>query len=153
MNLQINKMRLTALCFVLALAGCAAKSTDQTKITPVSGVVALDGKPVAGATISFIPTGSTPGVGARGRTDGAGKYELETRFGGRGAPAGEYQVVVSKLTMPDGSDFAGDSTIAPIDSPAKQVLPAKYSARETTVLKAKVGDSDTVLDFSLSTRP
>ena len=39
---------------------------------------------------------------------------------------GEYRVVITKMVMPDGSDFL-PSAVPPIDSPAKQVLPAKYS--------------------------
>ena len=89
---------------------------------PVSGTVTLDGKPLSGVMVSFIPTGSTRGTGAGGYTDKAGKYELTATHGGKGTPVGEYRVLAAKLVMPDGSDFPVGSNIPPIDSPAKQVF-------------------------------
>jgi hypothetical protein len=152
--MRIDKMRLISLWLaLLLLAGCNAKSSDPWKLTPVSGVVTLDGKPLSGATVVFVPTGTTSGVGARGRTDATGTYKLKTRFGGEGTPAGEYRVVVAKLVMPDGSDFSGSSIVPPATSQAKQVLPAQYSTLEATVLKAKIGDSASIIDFPLSAQP
>lgn len=139
------------LCLVVLIVGCSRN--DIPKLATVDGTITLNGKPLSGATVSFIPTGSTHGMGANGHTDKAGKYELKTRSGDKGAPPGEYRIVVTKMVMPDGSDLSIDSTVAPINSPAKQILPAKYSMRDKTVLRAKVGDRASIIDFPLSYQP
>lgn len=138
---------------MVAVVGCGRNASDLPKLAPVAGTVTLDGKPLSGATVVFVPTGSTHGTGANGRTDQAGRYELAKRSGEKGSPTGEYRVVITKLVMPDGSDFPVDSAVAPINSSAKQILPVKYSMAGKTVLRAKVGDSANVIDFPLSTKP
>ena len=144
--------RFAWLCLMFVVAGCGGNVSDLPKLMPVGGTVTLDGKPLANAMIAFVPSGSTRGTGANGRTDTVGKYELATRSGEKGAPAGEYRVVVTKLVMPDGTDFPANSAVAPINSPAKQILPAKYSMAGQTVLRAKVGEGGTVIDFPLTAK-
>ena len=74
---------------VLMVAGCGGRNTNLPKLMPVTGTVALDGKPCSGVMLSFIPTGSTHGTGAGGYTDKAGKYELTATHGGKGAGGGQ----------------------------------------------------------------
>jgi hypothetical protein len=150
--MRIQKSRIACLGLMAVVAGCGGKASDLPKLAPVAGTVTLDGKPLAKAMVAFIPTGSTRGTGANGHTDNAGKYELAARSGEKGAPAGEYRVAITKLVMPDGSDFPANSAVPPINSAAQQVLPAKYSMARQTVLAAKVGDSANVIDFPLSTK-
>ncbi len=56
----------------LLLAGCGP-SSDVPKLAPVHGVVTMDGKPLANATVRFIPESGRPSVGV---TDEQGRYEL-----------------------------------------------------------------------------
>ncbi len=141
------------LCLVVLIVGCSRNDSNIPKLATVDGTVTLNGKPLSSATVSFVPTGSTRGTGANGYTDKAGKYELKTRSGDKGTPPGEYRIVVTKMVMPDGSDLPMDSTVAPINSPAKQILPTKYSMRDKTILKATVGDRANIIDFPLSYQP
>jgi len=150
--MQIHGTRFARLCLMLAIVGCGGDASHLPKLTPVGGTVTLDGKPLINAMVAFVPSGSTPGTGANGHTDKAGKYELATRSRGKGTPAGEYRVVVTKLVMPDGTDFPANSAVAPINSPAKQILPVKYSMAGQTVLRAKVGEDSTVIDFPLTAK-
>ena len=140
------------LCATLFLTGCGIKSNGPP-LMPVSGTVTLDGKPLPGATILFIPTGSTHGTSSGGRTDSAGRYELTATHSGKGAPVGQHKVVASKLVMPDGSDMPVNTKVGPIDSPARESLPAKYSAIDRTVLTAAVRDGVNTIDFPLSSKP
>ena len=82
--------------FVVGMAaGCGGKVSNQPPLMPVSGTVTLDGKPLSGIMISFVPTGSTRGTGAGGYTDKAGKYELTAMHGGKGTPVGQYRVTAA----------------------------------------------------------
>ena len=73
----------------IALAlGCG-----HSNLTPVEGVVTLDGKPLSGTTVSFMPTGE--GRPATGQTDADGKFRLTTFTTYDGALPGEYKVVIT----------------------------------------------------------
>jgi len=118
-------------------------------LVPVSGTVSQNGQPLRGVLVQFIPVDGAPGSGGAGRTDAEGQYQLRTMQGDPGIPAGEYKVTLAKLVMPDGSDFPEGSDVAPIDSAARQVLPAQYSEPRQTELHASItGPSDDV-DFEL----
>jgi hypothetical protein len=43
--------------------------------------------------------------------------------------------------MPDGSEFPRNSNVPPINLPARQLLPAKFSSPQQTTLHARVCDS------------
>ena len=99
---------LTVLAVSMAVVcGCSRGPAFQY----VEGVVTLDGKPVEGAMVSFMPSG--PGVAAAGTTDANGVYRLNPLTGreaGVGTISGDYVVAVRKWTyadagpMPDRSD-------------------------------------------------
>lgn len=65
--------------------GCGGSSRP---VEAVSGVVTLDGTPLAGADVKLMATGGT----GYAKTGTDGKYQLV-----RGVPAGKYKVVVSKF--------------------------------------------------------
>ena len=132
---------------LLTTNGC--RDANVPDLVPVGGTVRLDGEPLSGALVEFHPRGDIPGNGGGGRTNGDGKYQLQTGQGHHGIPMGEYQVVIIKLVMPDGSDFPVDSDVPPIESSAKQVLPARYSDGDLTELRANVVAETETLDFSL----
>lgn len=65
---------LLTLAFAAALAGCG-DSDDGPLRAPVRGTVTLDGAPLDGGTITFIPTGDNVGP-ATGTTIENGAYRL-----------------------------------------------------------------------------
>jgi hypothetical protein len=134
---------------VAAAAGCDGRDPDLPRLVPVAGTVTLDRDPLSGAMVTFVPCGGTRGRGATGYTDEQGRYQLRAPDGHLGVPVGEYRVIVTKLVMPDGSDFPIDSGIAPIDSPARQILPSRYSDERQTILTATVPDDGGTFDFPL----
>ena len=73
---------------ILTTCGCSGKDYA----IKVEGVVTLDGNPLAGATVSFLPVGV--GRSASGRTDQDGKFMLSTYQTDDGALAGSYKVIV-----------------------------------------------------------
>lgn len=87
-----------------ALAGCAG----GRKPTKVEGTVTLDGKPVSGATVSFLPL-DVGGRPANGRTDQDGHFRLTTIEPGDGALPGEYKVsvMVEPVTRPEAAPAQG----------------------------------------------
>ncbi len=88
----------------LALACCAALfvstgcggAPQLDGLESYSGVVTLDGAPLAGASITLVPT--TVGVrGAGAMSDDKGKFVFQTLQAGDGVAPGEYKVTVSKF--------------------------------------------------------
>ncbi len=129
--------------FALALAGCGE---GGPKLHPVRGKVTLDGAAVEGATVAFVPTGSTPGSEATGRTGPDGTFELSSRTG-KGAAAGTYKVVISRWLQRDGTPLPPD--VAPMDSDAKETLHPNYSDAERSVLTATVSEGGGQFDYPL----
>ena len=72
---------------LLSSAGCGNRNLSK-----VEGVVTLDGAPLPGATVSFMPVGE--GRPASGMTDSAGYFQLTTFRTDDGALAGDYRVIV-----------------------------------------------------------
>jgi hypothetical protein len=75
---------------VLAASGCGRKD----KPIPVRGTVTLDGQPVVGAAVNFIPEGGN-GVPAYALTKEGGVFDLTTTSLGDGAMAGNYVVTIT----------------------------------------------------------
>lgn len=123
------------LSFLLGSSGFAA----------VSGTITLDGKPVSGASVFFVPSAgsdsasaSQPFTRAFGTTDSRGNYVLYYARAKTGARVGEYDVKISKITINDQQD-------KPV-----QGLPAKYN--EDSNLKAVVKTGANQLSFDLESR-
>ncbi len=96
---------------------------------PVHGQVTLDGKPLARATVVFVPV--VRGKESRGVTNDNGEYILKFIREEQGGTVGKNTVQITKLrTHAESSD----------------VVPAKYN-RETT-LTAEVTSGDNVFDFA-----
>lgn len=144
-------------CFGIYLAavawlGCSGGDPNEPKQFPVSGTVTLDGKPLAKATVTFTPVGNTRGAGATGKTDQEGRYQLTYLRGKMGAPAGQYRVAISKRVMPDGKDVPDDDKTPPIESPARETLPPRYSSEQDSTLSATVPEGGGTLDFALKSK-
>lgn len=108
----------------LGLLGCGGDGLDRV---PLMGTVTMDGAPLTGAVLSFTPAAGTPGEGALGVSDEAGKFEvISSREGDTGIPAGEYTVRVSRRVLPDGSPLPPD--VPEADFPqSRESIPPPYS--------------------------
>ena len=141
----------------IVLSGCSNSSKPPTY--PVTGTVTMQGKPVAGAAITFVPT--TEGEAASAITDSEGKYALTTWAAGDGARPGEYRVKVSKQeqqavdpsklvqnlsTEEEQKIYVENKKPAP---PAKSLIPSKFENEETSGLVHKVEEKPTTFDIKL----
>lgn len=151
--------RMFALWLLIGLMGCGP-GVPETVVT--GGSVLWQGKPLAGAYVTFI---GEEGQSAVGLTDAEGRFKLTSHFGpnleAKGVVARHYKVVVSKM-VPPGSmteeeykkiTDAANAVVAkggalPTNQqpPDKvELLPPKYSDSSKTELTADA--SDEVNDF------
>jgi len=126
----------------------------------VTGTVTYQGKPLAGAVITFVPTGAD-GEAASAFTDSNGKYALTTWEAGDGARPGEYRVKVSKQEQQavDPSKMVKNLSIEEeqktyVESkkprpPAKSLIPSKYQDEQTSGLAHTVEKKPTTFDIKL----
>ncbi len=138
-------MRFTWVCWfafagVIFVSGCSARDSRNLPATvPASGYVYLDGNPVEGAAVVFIPENIEAGNPAQGITNARGFFELQIE-GKKGAVPGRYIVQVVKtveVPMEGASQVTGESE----DFRAityKNVLPAKYANITTSDLKVEI---------------
>ena len=132
-------------------SGCGGRDPNLPPLVPVDGTVTFDGQPLEGAYVQFHPVGDTRGTGAA-NPDAEGRYELIAPDRSKGAPVGEYRVVVSKLVMPDGSPYSAADGLAPMDSPAREMVPDRYSDFDQTVLTVTVPDEGGTIDLTLTSK-
>lgn len=142
----------------LVLTGCSKSSRPPTY--PVTGTITLQGKPVAGAVITFVPTGKE-GEAASAMSDSDGKYALTTWQAGDGARPGEYRVKVSKQEQDavDPSKMVQNLSIEEeqkiyVESkkpapPAKRLIPSKFENEQTSGLIHKVEARPTTFDIKI----
>jgi len=123
--------RAALLAALVCLVGCSGDS-----MAPVSGVVTLDGKPVAGLEVNFEPTGDTKDrTTATGYTKADGSYALVYPGYKKGAPLGDYIVRIV------GGEALDDGTVTRV--------PPKYN--EESELKKTVTSGENKFDFELTT--
>ena len=147
-------MRIHARQASLLVAFLALTGTGCGQLYHIKGKVTLDGQPLAGATVQFVPEdGSRPAVGTTA-TDGT--FTLTTYKPGDGVLPGEYRVLISKMSehaiVPaDPNDKEAMKTImtqlmkrtAPRPKePGKMadMVPGVYSDRVQTPLRQTVPD-------------
>lgn len=130
----------------LAALGCGGANT-------VKGRVLLDGQPVAGATVLFMPDPDGQGRPATGTTDSDGYFYLTTYRRDDGALPGTYRIVVSKTevgTVPPNEDHASKERAHDYlarhagRKRAKPLIPAIYSDAAKTPLRCTLPASDLV---------
>jgi hypothetical protein len=139
MRLRIRGVHLVIL-LALVPAGCGQR------ITAVQGLVTLEGTPVAGATVLFMPD-KGEGRPATGFTSPDGTFHLTTSKTDDGAVSGEYRVVIQKTEATKDRDKAALSALErakahfednTAQKTAKPLLPQIYASYETTPLRCTV---------------
>jgi hypothetical protein len=109
---------------------------------PVSGVVTVNGSPLADAYIEF----ATPDFAGTGKTDGQGKYKLA-----QGAALGENKVTIK--VIPEGfvEDIEGGMDLGQLEasgdiekmSAASSPIPSDYADPDKSPLKFVVSEGGT----------
>jgi hypothetical protein len=132
-------IRTSCLILAAALVGCA-----KSRTSPVEGDVLLDGKPLAGASIMFVPQGT--GRDATGQTDASGHFIMSTFQPRDDVLPGSYKVVITPPTgVADTAQYgtAEDAMAAATKAPAKKAssdpaFPQKYTRPDQTPLTQEV---------------
>jgi hypothetical protein len=146
-------LRVVVIASVSLTSGACGSSSKGPAVVPVSGVVTLDGKPLAGAQVTLIPQGATAGQAAMGRTDAAGVFEVVTvDRQEKGAAEGSYRVLISKKVNPDGTDFMPKPDDDPMLASYKEMLPEVYWDETKSMLSAEVPAGGAKLEFKLDSK-
>lgn len=141
---------------VAVVVGCGPR-VDRY---PVEGVITLDGKPVKGASVTFVPQASGhPGVAITG-DDGA--FRLQELRGHDGVVPGKYRVAVflaewskvKTVAVPFGPESGGATpgTIEMIEGKPmllKHIVPERYGTADTSGLNAEITGPTKGLTFAL----
>lgn len=139
-----------ALVLTIGIAGCTGQA-NNANLVPVTGNIKLDNKPLAGASVTFLVAGGTPGLGGVGITDEAGNFEVADFRAGKGLAPGDYKIVVSKIVMADGSPIpAGTVSIAELNT--RELLPRRYADPNATVLNCSIKGGDAPVTLELASR-
>jgi hypothetical protein len=115
---------------------------------PVEGKVTLNGKPLAGATVVFIPEGGGAEAGAMTEEDGS--FRLVTTKT-EGTSPGQYRVTVSKKEWPPGMTPPDPAKMQFADVKKKrETVPLDYTVQDKTSLHVTVpkgGTNDILLEL------
>jgi hypothetical protein len=126
------------------LVGCG-----DAKPVKVQGAVTLDGKPLAGAMVTFLPFNEKQGRAAAGLTQADGSFRLTTGKIDDGALPGQYRVTV---VMPndDPANVSGGNPMEMDDkakraffskaSPAGKAEAAKHKTKKVSPIPAVYGE-------------
>lgn len=118
---------------------------------PVSGVITLDGKPLAGGSVvsqPVAPPGSTiAGKGSVAFCDADGRFELKTLDGVEGAIVGEHRIRIYGPRIENASASERDG----VGTKLKEPVPEKYNHRTNLTLTVPP-DGTSEANFTLTTK-
>ena len=151
-SLRITSLSAIAAAFLVPLGGCGE---GGPRLVPVTGTVTLNGKPLADATISFVPDPSNADITPGGdKTGPEGNYKAMYQSRSGLAP-GKYVVLVSKTAAPPAGvelppEMKMDTFQQEMAGIRKETLPKKYTdAMKTELPPVEVEQGGSVLDFDI----
>lgn len=140
--------QVTLFAFLIGCLGCtsAGNSASMERTVPVSGKIALDGKPLKNATIMFWPLkekGNESTSQPYAEADAQGNYQLILGVGDDkrdGSPLGWYRVVVEAFEAPK----------AGLDIPPRLLSPEKYADPLSSPLVVEVVENPAPRAYELN---
>ena len=146
MKIRISSVLVCASIICFIISGCGG-----TSYIPVSGTVTVDGKPMEGVTLSFLPEAG--GTNASGTTSPVGTFTVRTSDK-NGCLPGTYVVTIAKYEQKPAKMPANRTVAGPIpnDNPITNRLPDKYAKKETSGFKVTVERNMKPLEFSITTK-
>lgn len=149
----------------VAFSGCGGGIDFKT--VPASGIVTLDGKPVAGAGVTFMSKEGNKVASAD--TDADGKFALKTMVGKQsvnGAVVGVHKVGVSKTESsgPDAGKKEGETDKEMVNRMSgqatntsefkeKYIVPKRYNSPENSQITATVAEGgSTDIEIKLTSK-
>jgi len=91
-----NYVLLSNMLLILVTMATVGCSDGRPKRVPVSGQVLIDGEPVKGGSIQFVPVGARP---SSSDLDEEGRFSLQCFEKGDGAVTGTHKVIVAARAM------------------------------------------------------
>jgi hypothetical protein len=148
----MNKI-ITIFIFGVCLFSFGCNNNQLTGLVPAKGTLTFNGKPIAGASVTFNPVGQTRS--ASGITDAQGNFSMMTLVPNDGVYPGEYIVTVDKTEyrgeMHEELDKETKKRIVHDTREVIEHLPLKYAEANTTDLKVTIPDNgNTKLIFELT---
>jgi len=111
----------------------AIGTNQRLQLVPVDGQATLDGQPLSGARVIFIPRGPRQFRSPEGVVGPDGRYRLQFCEGHRGAPPGRYRV-----------------QLISIDAKGRDIIPGDYG--EFTQQHHEVGPGGGQIDIRIETK-
>lgn len=129
--------------FLFFHAGCSSSTSLPGKTTPVEGTIKMDGTPLVGVRVEFVPEdGKAPG--STGITDENGHYVLRTGDGREGALVGKSYVTLFSERADERSKKAG----------SPRPVPQQYSLTTSgnPLGAVDVSESKKIYDFDIQSK-
>ncbi len=129
------------LLLLFVAAGCGSNRAG------VGGEVTLDGQPIEGGTISFIPTDSAAGPSAWGKIEG-GRYSIDAREG----PAVGASRVEIRWARKTGKKIPARAPAPPksFTEVRREAVPVRYNAQSE--LRVEIERGNNTFDFALKSK-
>jgi hypothetical protein len=147
---MITPVGVVTFAFLLvALIGCG--KDPGAVLFPTTGTVTLDGQPVVGATVEFIPQGNSengPLRGAIGATDEEGKYLMVYRQS-RGCEAGDYTVSIKKSSYREPTGDETEDEMQALENDNSVSLPAVYGGTKSKLEATVSSEGENIFNFAL----
>ena len=139
-RLGLGRLNRNLLFLCLLMTGCSGerKPPNAKPVIPVSGVVFVDGAPVAGVQIRFHPATQDPknATLSMAKTDAEGQFKAFTYRVDDGVPPGDYTVT-----------FNDQSKAKPHMRSSPDLLKGKYSDPKKSEFKLTVPENGKPIDM------
>ena len=136
-GVRLSAFFLLGVTSALVASGCGQSTPEN--LGRVSGQVTLDGQPLPGALLTFVPV--TPGGSTSlGKTNESGDYTLSYSGSINGAEIGQHRVTITTYS-------GGDTDAEPPQPKVPEKVPAKYNYQSELTAEVKAGSN--TIDFPL----
>jgi len=135
--MRLHRCLLVILCLGL-LGGILGCGKDPLGRRPVSGMVTLNGTPLADGKISFQPTeGATTSSGA---VIAQGEYSIPRE---KGLPPGKYRVVINAIKPGTGYELpAGAMPGDEVGTPPEELIPPEWNAESENFVEVSASGAN-----------
>jgi hypothetical protein len=135
--------RISSVLVFTAMVGCGS---DGPELARVQGKVTLDGKPVQGAVVTYVPVG---GTASYGKTNSKGEYQLMFTDSKYGAMIGSHSVEleVKRIPASELKEMKAEGQEVPTEFVD---IPKKY--RKAGALTAEVKRGSNEINFDMTSK-
>lgn len=130
-----------SLAIALVMQASCRESKTREPVFPVRGTVLYQGRPAAGARVSFVPVEGGHRLRPQGACGPDGVFELSTYELNDGAPSGSYAVAIIWPGPNPRSNGAGDEELQGPDR-----LNGRFSNPEASAWRVEIDSAPLALD-------